>query len=380
MAQDQIAFRSGTMLHFIAARTFALGQTGIQISKGMDVYFDGTKVSVDGNEVTMPQFRGAIRSGWLVLAENFDEDSDEASRPVAANIQVRHATQGGNPFTNQAPVRSAMTTTETDEREVGNVGNHANATRQANTGFRRGNPVANNPGSSVENQDGVAVRRLKTSNTGEKSKGQRTVLTPESAGGAIREASSVQIQPGQGMTQQEMLDRMDPEEAEAYLEKKQALAASHFDPNASQGKVVGRVPASKAPKTRDGITARVTTGGGVETADPSGMGGKVVESVEVVEGMVFRNTNTGKPKPAAPAPKPVLVKENGNTDVRRRVAKSICPDFPDNYDFALPDRKKLARLQADYDDREDVLRAVFAAESDAFKVLLIEEFPEVFAA
>jgi hypothetical protein len=341
----------------------------------MDVYFDGIKVSVDGNEIVMPQFRGAIRSGWLVLAEKFDEDDLEVERPVAANIQVRHATQGGNPFTNQAPSRASMVTTESDEREVGNVGAHAQAAKNANQNYRRGQSTSNQVGSSVESQDGVQVRRFKTA-AGEKSKQQRTVLTSESAGSAIHAANSVRIDPGKGMTQQEMMERMTEEQREEYLSKKQALASSHYD----QGpKVVGKVVASKS-QVREGITSKVTTGGGIETADPTSGDVKVVESMHEEDGIVFKNTNTGKPR--APVPqdvsKPVVIKE-GNTDVRRRVAKAICPDFPDNYQFELSDRKKLARLQADYEGNLDVLRAVFAAEGDAFKALLVAEFPEAFS-
>jgi hypothetical protein len=372
MAPNQISYRAGQMQKFLAQRTFMLGQTGIQISQGMEVLFDGTRVSVDGNEVTLPQLRGAIRQGWLVLEAEYDEENTEASRPVAANIQVRHATKGGNPFMNQAPTRSAMTMTESDEREVGQVASHAQAARQANQQYRRGQPVDTPQGSSVEMQDGVPVRRLKTA-AGERSKQQRTVLTSESAGDAIRRANSVQVDPGQGITREEMLERMSPEQREGYLATTGALKAAHFDDGATQAKIVGRVTASKAPKTQDGISAKVTTGGGIETADPStGTTEKPVETVRVEDGITFRGTNLSKPKPP-------VVKDTGDTDVRRRVAKAICPDFPDNYDFTLPERKKLARLQADYEDREDVLRAVFAAESDAFKLLLVAEFPAVFA-
>jgi hypothetical protein len=62
-----------------------------------------------------------------------------------------------------------------------------------------------------------------------------------------------------------------------------------------------------------------------------------------------------------------------------KIAKALCPDFPDSYDFAAPTKKKLARLQADFEDRLDVLRAVFAAEGDDFKDQLVREFPQAFA-
>ena len=58
------------------------------------------------------------------------------------------------------------------------------------------------------------------------------------------------------------------------------------------------------------------------------------------------------------------------------IAKAVCADFPDNYDFAVPVKKRMARLQADYENRPDVLRAVFAAEGDEMKSILMQEFPQ----
>ena len=67
-------------------------------------------------------------------------------------------------------------------------------------------------------------------------------------------------------------------------------------------------------------------------------------------------------------------------DPRRVIAKTICQDFPDNYDFEATVRKKIARIQADFEDRVDILRAVYAAENDEMKARLLEEFPEAFTA
>ena len=65
--------------------------------------------------------------------------------------------------------------------------------------------------------------------------------------------------------------------------------------------------------------------------------------------------------------------------VCRKIAKSICADFPDNYVFTQTTRKKIARLQADFEDRPDVIRAVAAADTDPeVRSRLFEEFPEAF--
>lgn len=371
----EIQFKRGEKVPFIATRTFALGNTGLNLAKGQEILFDGATAEMGGDEFSLPSLRGAIKAGWLTMAANYDENAPDV-RPVSANISVRHPTQGGNPMDQRGQTRTSMVTTESDEREVGSVSQHATQAKTANTDYRRGQPV--NPPNGIESQDGVQVRRLKTP-SGEKARQTRTTLTAD----ALRAAENVTITAGEGMSESDMLDRMDPQEAQAYLATKAAKRAQYVDESAP--KVIGKVGKSKA-STREGITAALTVGGGVETGDLQGMDpGKPQKATVTVEGLTFQTTNVPASRNQShprdngrPVPAPVLVKQAG-ADVRRMVARQLCSAFPDNYDFSAPDKKKLARLQADYEDRFDVLKAVFAAESDAFKALLIEEFPDAFA-
>lgn len=378
-----IQFKRGEKQSFIAARAFALGNTGLTLSKGQEILFDGSTADVGGDEMSLPSLRGAIKAGWLTLAENYDEFDREAERPLSAGIQVHHPTQGGNPMDprTRTAARTTMTTTETDEREVGNVGQHAAQAKNANTNYRRGQPV-NRSGmvGNAESQDGVEVARLKTP-SGERAKQTRTILTAGSVGQAMKD-TEVTITAGQGQTEEEYLARLPRQEAEEYLAKKGALRAQYVDEGAP--KVVGRVKQTKAPTQREGITAAMSVGGGIETGDLQGMDpGKARHDTVESEGMTFRTTNGPKAAPQAHPrdegrPTTGVVVKQASVDVRRMVAKQLCSDFPDNYDFGAADKKKLARLQADYEDRHDVLKAVFAAEGDAFKSVLIQEFPEAF--
>jgi hypothetical protein len=352
--------------------------------------FDGSTVEFAGSEYSFPQLRGALKAGWITLADNYDENDPDYGRPERANIQVRHATQGGNPMAPQQ--KMTIATTESDEREVGNTTAHAAQTRAANKSYQPGKPV-NKTGTQtvrgqngfevVEDQDGQVVpgRTLKTA-AGEKSKQARTTLTADSAATAIRQVNEVQIDPGRGTTQEEMLEKMTPEQREEYLAQKEAYRSAHVSDPAPR-KVVGGVKKAET-KTTEGITVKSDVGGGIEIADPIGAGGKAKESTYVEDGITFKNTNGPSPKAQAPQAHPrsdeALAKKAASVDVRRRIAKSMCADFPDNYQFDLAPKKKLARLQADYEDRPDILQAVFAAESDEMKALLIEEFPQAFSA
>jgi hypothetical protein len=232
-------------------------------------------------------------------------------------------------------------------------------------------------------QEGVEVRKLTTPTRWE------TNLERTTPGEAISQANSVRVRPGEGRTREDLVAQMSDEEREEYLSRIEAHRTSHAaeeDPEALRERkanearlearrVVGKVNAPQNTQ-REGFNVTNSVGGGTEIADVSGLGGEIEETVTSEEGLTFRNTNTGKPKakPVVAATKPV------DQDARRRIARAICPDFPDNYEFDAPVRKKIARLQADYDDRPDVIRAVAAADTDLeVRTRLLEEFPGAFA-
>lgn len=377
---DQIKFRPGEKQAFISTRSFALGNTGAQVPKGSEILFDGSTVEFAGMSYPFPQLRGAIKTGWLVPAKSYDETNVEYDRPQAANIQVRHATQGGNPM--QPQQKMTIATTQSDEREVGSVKNHAAQTKQGNTTYQRGMPL-NAGGTEIQSQDGVAVRTLKTA-SGQKAKEQRTVLTADSVGQALQAANkSGVIDPGQGITESEMLDRMSEGDRETWLAQKEAAKAKYMPNEPPQARMIVSTVKSTKETQSEGMTVKNDVGHGIEIADMAGTAsGPAKQSVRVEDGITFRNTNGPERKPqphprSEEAQRPVMAKD-GTEDVRRTIAKALCSDFPTNYDFAQPAKKKLARLQADYEDRPDVLKAVFAAESDEFKSVLVSEFPRAF--
>jgi hypothetical protein len=357
----QIQFQAGKPQTFKATRSFALGTSGITVQQGDELMFDGTHVTYSGlNPVLFPQLRGAIKTGWVVPAGQYDPNDFSASIPRPAGVQVRNA-RGGNPMDN--PTRAPIVTADAEEQEVGNVAAHAKATKDRNN-QRPGQRTASTV--SVEPQEGIPVRQLATPTK------HTTNLEHTSASEAIRQAESVKVQPGQGRSREELMASMSNEERLEYQAQIDARKSSYVDTSTP---VVGRVAAPQTQQ-KEGFVITNQVGGGVETFDASGTDGKNEESVVEVEGLRFSNTNVGRPKPPSAA-KP---NGNGSTDSRRKIAKSICPDFPDNYVFEDSAKKKIARLQADYEDRPDVIRAVAAAETDNdVRSRLLEEFPGAFA-
>lgn len=356
----QIQYRSGHPQKFVATRSFSLGNSGMNIQQGSELNFDGTHVSYEGSHpVIMPQLRGAVKAGWVVLASNYDPNDRSASIPRSAGVQVR-AAKGGNPM--DAPTKTLVTTADAEEREVGNVKSHAQGVQDRNTHvYHPGRRVASNMG--IEAQEGVEVRKLSTPAK------QSTNFEYTSPAEAIRQADSARIQAGEGRTREEMLAQMSEEERLEYLSALESRKSGYVDAPV----IVGTVAPMRSTE-KEGFKVNNFVGGGTEIADAGGTGGANVEETVTHEGMTFRNTNTSKPKPQ------VKAASAADMDTRRRIARSICPDFPDNYGFDDTVRKKIARLQADYEDRPDVIRAVAAADTDLeVRERLMEEFPGAFA-
>ena len=360
----QITFTPGNPHTFVATRSFDLGATnGLKLSRADEIQFDGTQLILSGHPpVAMPQIRGAIKAGWLVLKEDYQSDDFSAMRPKSAGVQMRPA-EGGNPLEQKARTTVTTTTVEDEEREVSNVQDHATATKSRNDNYYTKDPSS---AAVVEDQDGIPVRSIKTPAK------QRTNFEKVSAYEATRQANSVRIEPGKGRSREEMMAQMSPEQRAQYEAEIMSRKAIH-DPEAAM--VVGHVSAPGSQE-REGMKVEGSVGGGVEIADMGGTGGQTTITETISEGIKMVNTNgPGTVKraeaPAAAAPM--------NTNQARAIARAICPDFPEDYHFEATPRKKVARLLADYEDRPDVIRAVAAADTDPeVRNRLFQEFPEAF--
>jgi hypothetical protein len=360
----QIQFRAGHPQKFIATKTFSLGAIGVSVPPGAEIEYDGMQVTYGGYPpVAMPTLRGALRLGWLVPAEDYDPNG-AVQRPVSAGVQIRDA-QGGNPM--EPKTKTPITTVDSEEQEVANVGEHTADTKARNaTNYRRD---ANHPDVVEASSEGVSVRKLQTPTH------QTTNLEKETPQQAISRAEKVKIQPGQGRTRDEMLEGMNDEEREAYLAQINAKKSAYVDEPA----VVGKVKTAKTLQ-KEGFNITNAVGGGIDTADLGGTGEAGKDQITTAESEGIRFTNTNGPKKGVKlVDKPKAPPAPGDDAMCRRIAKAVCPDFPDNYVFSDPIRKKIARLQADFEDRPDVIRAVAAAETDAdVKRRLVEEFPQAF--
>lgn len=362
MNTDQIKYTPNKFEFYTSTRSFSLGTTGVSIPEGVEVQFDGTTLIFNEERMAMPTLRGAIRQKWLVPTGTYRAGQPQAA-PISANIGLRPAVTNEQSLTTP-PVRTAAVTVQSDERVVlTRAGRVENANQQRIA-------AARSQGYEIEEQDARPVARAFQTSA-------KTSTDMSRAGEAISRAEKVAIKPGEGLSEGEYLARLSPEEAANYLAEKERLKAAKGVTSPATPTVVRKVAAS-TPTSSEGISATVMTGGGVETFMPSGGDVKPILSSSTAEGISFSNTNgPGTVRAAQPA-SAVPTGKDLTEDARRLVAKAMCVDFPDNYSFDDHWKRRIARIQLDYVDRPDVIRAIFAAETDDFKRMLLAEFPEAF--
>jgi hypothetical protein len=247
-----------------------------------------------------------------------------------------------------------------EEREVSTVADRNKFAAEQNA---RGRRII-----KAEDQEGTVVRKLKTPS---KQKTDLGEVTPQAA---ISKAENVSIDAGAGMSREEFLATLGPEERETYLARIEAVRATHVSEDAPV--VVGRVKPSSVKET-EGVTLKPSVVAGTEVSVPEGEG-EAAQSVIESEGIRFNTTNG--PKKGQRLLVPEAKDSEAADEACRTIAKAICPDFPENYVFTDTPKKKMARIAADYDGRPDVIRAVAAAETDAtIKSQLVAEYPEAFS-
>lgn len=423
----------GGPVEYIIAKDFTVSQLNHRLTSGDTVLFDGVTLTVPGyNPVSVPQFRQAIHTGWAV-ARNQPQTASTPDRP---NLRMTPA-NSGNPLAPAAKIQVNPAEVYDHIQVAGTASNHAANTKQANKMTRaqlanrdrdryrgrRPSTVSDEIGDAYSAKVSETPRELMT-----ESKSYTNILGREYTEHK-QIAESVQIEPGRGLTREEVLERMTPEEQDIYLARLEAQRNQHqmevmqrqaammgmyagmpqipgmpqmpnnmltpaanpyiqptpFGPppqpspygqQFGQSQVVGKIGTSVNSGSSDGIQTSVQIG-----SRNTGMLPQQQVRTTVEDGITF--TQSVQPlqqqprlSPEASEQQKSVLKKSEN--MRRQTAKMLCPDFPDNYDFDASLRKKIARLQADYEDRPDVMRAVFVAETDEVKAELIQAFPGVF--
>lgn len=333
-----------------ATMDFSLG-TGEKIYRDQTIAFDGFNLITEEGVRQMPFLKGAIKQGWLV------PEGDSESGPPGP--RVAPLTLGPTQHTGNSDKRTKVPiyTTEEDAKPVTSIKDRTASVEKRNKGL-----VA-----TVD--DGTVVRSVSTP-THMKS---RLDSTGSAQAEITKYENKIQIKPE---AQKHRMEDMSDEDLEAYLQEKERRIQARVATLPSTPRIVA--PGKRMPVISGDEDSSIA----ISTTKTKKAKTKKIEA----EGISFEVTaplNQDAPDPEtlweSPPPKKSSVSLSSDASRRLLMARKLCKDFPENYNFDAPDRKKLARITADYEDRPDVVRAIWTVEKDAFKVVLEENFPDLFS-
>jgi hypothetical protein len=335
---ENIKWQRGNFLKFFAKMKIRVGGTStpIDINKDDEFEYDGSILKYAGMEIAQPQMRGAISNGWAVLDLNSDS-TIESIKPTRSIAKAQTINRDLNRV--QRSLNAAVETTSLDEDEVLRVSDRsekaspkvitANDNRRA-----RGMSVSSD---ANDDQGAVTIGRVKTS-----AKQEFVDVSKPDAANKIRELENMS-------------------NVRADLDKSNTI-------------------------TREGVTIKTNVGNVSRIAAESESDGVQIGKVRhtssgTTEGVTITDTSNIREerKAVKPAPAKVSKKLDTSLNPRIRVARSIFPDFPADWVFEGKLADRLAAVKS-ANPTPEFLEALFAAEGDQFRKVLIKEYPDQFSA
>lgn len=329
---ESITWKRNQFLKFYAKMKIRVGgQSPMDINKGDEFEYDGTIVKYAGMELNQPQMRGAVQAGWASL--NVAEEEVVSPVAVPRNIAVAKTVNTDLSRVQRRP-SSTMENDDLDERTVLNVadrhdGNNVKAVRAASV-------------KDTSDQDGQVIGRVKTSTklSLDVSSQNTAKIVDNLENGAHGRPEYLQKTVKEGVQITSNLKQMN----------------SNINPEESTGEVIGQVRNSNK-KTEEGI----------DLSPRSKESDQIATLMAEINKLKAQIESGPKKKQSVPVV----------SDARIRVARTIDPDFPLDWDFSgkLADRLERAKSHGISDS---FLEALFAAEGDQMRKLLKREYPEKF--
>lgn len=328
----EIKWKKGDFVKLYSKVKMAVGggpaNVSLYINKGEEIEYDGTTLKFSGMEVIQPSLRGSIVAGWFTL--NSEGDSKGVS-PYVTKRNVASSQSKNSDLLNVQRLNSTLSTDSLDENTVMNVND------------RRGKDHRDEPNRLVKNtikvnrdlestQEGVVIARLRTPTKVvadiTTSEGQRIESSVKSSAEGHNAGTPVYERENRG--------------------SKIIITDSDPDPLGMVGKPVGRVSSIQDRESSRGSSRPTSSSNKPTTSKKS--------KVETEEGSKSINTKINP---------------------KVRIARSICPSFPSNWDFTGKLQDRLSRVM-EYDTSPQFLEALYAAEGDQMRKLLEKTFPKQF--
>ena len=328
------AWQRGKYIKFFAKMKIRVGgANAIDIQTGDEFEYDGSILKYSGMEVSSPQLRGAIENGWATV----DEDSEseqlvEAVRP-SRNI-AKTQTVNRDLSKVQRISNASIQTSSLDEDEVLKVSDRGaeKSPKVLKSSDNRKSRGMNIQSDANDSQEAVSIGRVRTS----------------------AKAVFNDVMKGDSLKKMQELENMSGIKADLYESKTVTKEGVTIKSN------LGRVSSVAEADDDSGDVV-----GKVRTSSKSSY-----EGISVQDTSSIRNVSTPEPSPS-PLPK--------NADPRIRIARAIDPHFPADWSFSGKLAERLAAVKEHGGESSPkFLEALFAAEGDQMRKVLMKEFPNQF--
>ena len=349
-----VAWKRGEFHTFYALMKIRIGGANENaLQQGDEFEYDGSILKYAGAEFPAASLRGAFRSGWV--SDQPLDDNGAYVPPKQATRNVAKSQSVNRDLSNvQRQGARQMSADNLDEDTVLNVSDRS-AVRQANG---RGHLTADNnrrqasargmriETDEVEAQEAVEIGRIRTS-----THLKANVLDSRSAG---------------------IKDRLENLSGSGFIRDRNAP----IEERQSTGKVIHR----------EGVTIKTSVGNINRSvraeADDEGVDVGRVRHTDrrqgSSEGVSVRDTSNIRGQKAAPAAAPkATYKVNTKLNPKVRIARSIDPDFPEDWSFEGRLNDRLSAVKA-HGATPEFLEALYAAEGDQMRKLLEKTYPKQF--
>lgn len=321
-----VRWKRGDFLEFYAYMKIRIGGKKDlpidAIHQGDTFEYDGTMLRYAGAEFPQPGLRGAIKQNW---AGTFPDQQEAIRQDVAPRQVARSQTVNKDLSKVQRSNRDPMKTDSLDEETVLEVGDRGKIEQKEKPRIMTASNNRRIMMSEEDAQDGQII-------------------------GRVRSPAKVKA------------DVLDP--------RNQSLAKD------IENRSVGKPEIFK----KEGVNVEMNVGkvsGPVAVDESEGVVVSKVRHTEKVstEGIEVKDTSDGaqKPKVAKKA-----AKKAAKVSPKLRIARQICPEFPDDWNFFGKLEDKMAMVRS-MDDDPAFLDALYAAEGTTMRKHLLKEYPGRFS-
>lgn len=363
------------------------GNDPVDILAGDEFEYDGSIVKYAGAEFPQPGLRGAVKNQWATL----DPDGEVPAAFTADRNVAKSQTVNKDLSKVQRRGMGPVETDSLDEETVLQVSDRGRAMdpvtgrghltqennrRTASTAGRRSLEVTQ---SDIDQQDHTPIAPIRS----RANLGVVDITKPQNQGLA-RDLELASHEDGYGAyagARRQRRPNVVEREGVTITTSVGNVDREVRMGDEDDGTVVGKVRHTDTRRTREGVDVQDTSGRPGKSRQAASRPVAKAPAPAPAKAKVPAKATKAKAPAKASAPAKAAKPSNGKVvpvSPKLRIAKKVCPEFPDDWNFFGKTEDKLAKLE-ELGSTPDMIDALYVSESSSVKRALETAFPSHFA-